>query len=246
MTEINEEENLLVTSDVSDEELEFKEQLDPMDEENLSEVPIEEVTDDDISDEKLLEGMEDNTMLSGSEQLALARRYRNGDMEARQTLIVHNLRLVVVVAKKLLRYARRLELLDLIQEGNLGLMKAIDLFNPDYNFYFSTYAYRAIYTHIQRAINEKDSIMHTPEWARITYHKYKEFRKEYLLEHGEEPPKEVVKKKYNIDDKTYRALVNFEQNVLNPRSLDEKMDDSDKESDSLENFIPDTDRKSVV
>ncbi len=132
MTEINEEENLLVTSDVSDEELEFKEQLDPMDEENLSEVPIEEVTDDDISDEKLLEGMEDNTilldavkqylisigkyrMLSGSEQLALARRYRNGDMEARQTLIVHNLRLVVVVAKKLLRYARRLELLDLIQ-----------------------------------------------------------------------------------------------------------------------------------
>lgn len=259
MTETNEEENLLVTSNVFDEELEFKEQLDPMDEENLSEVPLEEVTDDDISDEKLLEGMEDNTilldavkqylisigryrMLSGSEQLSLARRYRNGDMEARQTLIVHNLRLVVVVAKKLLRHARKLEFLDLIQEGNLGLMKAIDLFNPDYNFYFSTYAYRAIYTNIQRAINEKDSIMHTPEWARITYHKYKEFRKEYLLNHGEEPPKEVVKKKYNIDDKTYRALVNFEQNVLNPRSLDEKMDDGDKESDSLENFIPDTEK----
>lgn len=257
MEEGKEEGNILIDSE--EEENEETQEYDPMNEKNLEDVPVDEVTDDDISDEKLLEGMEDNTlvldavkqylqsigkyrMLSGAEQKELAKRYKNGDISARESLIVHNLRLVVVVAKKMLKYVRRLELLDLIQEGNIGLMKAVDLYNPDLNFYFSTYAYRAIYTHIQRAINEKDNIMHTPEWARITYHKYKEFRREYMLAHGEEPPKEVVKKKYSLNDDTYKALVNFEQNVLNPRSLDEKIDNGDKESDSLENFIPDTEK----
>ncbi|MDE6141405.1 MAG: sigma-70 family RNA polymerase sigma factor, partial [Bacilli bacterium] len=256
MDEMKEEENLLVESDLSDKELVSQEKIDPMDEESLEAVEVEEVTDDDISDEKILDGMEDNAvlldavrqylisigkyrMLSGQEQLELAKRYREGDKEARELLIVHNLRLVVVIAKKMLRHVRRMELLDLIQEGNLGLMKAVDLFDPSLNFYFSTYAYRAIFTHIQRAINEKDNIMHTPEWVRITYHKFKEFRRKYIEEYGEEPPEEVVKSKYNLTDATYHALVNFENNVLNSRSLDEKLDDGNQESDSLENFIPD-------
>lgn len=241
---------------LTEENITEEKELDPMSDEALESVEVEEFSDEDITDEKLLEGIGDDTVvldavkqylnsignyrtLSLDEQMDLAIRYKNGDMYANELLILHNLRLVVLIAKKMYRFANRLELLDLIQEGNLGLMKAVKKYDPNLNYHLSTYAYRAIKTHIQRAINEKDNIMHTPEWIRITYYKYKLFRKEYIEKYDKEPPKEVVMKKFGIYEDTYRALVNFENNIINPKSTAEQLN-NDEDSSTIEDFLPST------
>src|SRR5690554_916928 len=77
-------------------------------------------------------------LLTTSEEIRLARRAQAGDREARRKIIVSNLRLVVSIAKKYLYYG--LPLQDLIEEGNLGLMKAVDRYDPERGCKFSTYA----------------------------------------------------------------------------------------------------------
>jgi RNA polymerase primary sigma factor len=95
-------------------------------------------------------------ILSRKEEVKLARKAQNGDDEARKELIEHNLRLVVNVAKKY--QGKGLEFQDIIQEGNLGLMKAINKFDPDKGYKFSTYATWWIRQRITRALPEAKTI----------------------------------------------------------------------------------------
>jgi len=89
-------------------------------------------------------------LLSAEEEIALARRSRCGDLRARDEMVVSNLRLVVAIAKK---YTHRgLGFLDLIEEGNLGLLKAVEQFDPSRGCRFSTYAFRCIHRAIQRGL----------------------------------------------------------------------------------------------
>ena len=99
-------------------------------------------------------------LLTQPEERALAFRVRQGDFEARQKMIEHNLRLVVNIAKHYLN--RGLSLLDLIEEGNLGLMHALDKFEPERGFRFSTYATWWIRQNIERAIMNQSRTIRLP------------------------------------------------------------------------------------
>lgn len=99
-------------------------------------------------------------LLQADEEFELARRARHGDFAARQQMIEHNLRLVVSIAKHYVR--RGVELLDLIEEGNLGLMHAIDKFEPERGFRFSTYATWWIRQSVERAILQQARTVRLP------------------------------------------------------------------------------------
>jgi RNA polymerase nonessential primary-like sigma factor len=101
-----------------------------------------------------------NPLLTPEEELALSRRVRLGDFEARQTMIVRNLRLVVNIAKHYLN--RGMPLLDLVEEGNLGLIHALEKFDPERGFRFSTYATWWIRQNIERAIMNQSRTIRLP------------------------------------------------------------------------------------
>ena len=101
-----------------------------------------------------------NPLLTATEEVALARRVRLGDFEARQIMIERNLRLVVNIAKHYLN--RGIPLLDLVEEGNLGLMHALEKFDPERGFRFSTYATWWIRQNIERAIMNQSRTIRLP------------------------------------------------------------------------------------
>ena len=101
-----------------------------------------------------------NPLLTPEEELALSRRVRLGDFEARQTMIERNLRLVVNIAKHYLN--RGMPLLDLVEEGNLGLIHALEKFDPERGFRFSTYATWWIRQSIERAIMNQSRTIRLP------------------------------------------------------------------------------------
>ncbi|WP_227814309.1 RNA polymerase sigma factor RpoS [Nitrogeniibacter aestuarii] len=101
-----------------------------------------------------------NPLLTAEEEGALARRVRKGDFEARQIMIERNLRLVVNIAKHYLN--RGIPLLDLVEEGNLGLMHALEKFDPERGFRFSTYATWWIRQNIERAIMNQSRTIRLP------------------------------------------------------------------------------------
>lgn len=108
-------------------------------------------------------------LLDAERELALTRKVRQGDFDARQKMIVHNLRLVVKIAK---HYTNRgVALLDLIEEGNLGLMHALDKFDPELGYRFSTYATWWVRQNIERAI------MNQARTIRLPVHVLKEFNR---------------------------------------------------------------------
>ncbi|AWI73942.1 MAG: RNA polymerase sigma factor RpoS [Azoarcus sp.] len=101
-----------------------------------------------------------NPLLTAEEEAALSRRVRLGDFEARQTMIERNLRLVVNIAKHYLN--RGIPLLDLVEEGNLGLIHALEKFDPERGFRFSTYATWWIRQNIERAIMNQSRTIRLP------------------------------------------------------------------------------------
>ncbi len=101
-----------------------------------------------------------NPLLTATEEAALTRRVRDGDFEARQIMIERNLRLVVNIAKHYLN--RGIPLLDLVEEGNLGLMHALEKFDPERGFRFSTYATWWIRQNIERAIMNQSRTIRLP------------------------------------------------------------------------------------
>lgn len=142
-----------------------------------------------------------NPLLTASEEVALARRVKQGDFEARQHMIECNLRLVVNIAKHYLN--RGLALLDLVEEGNMGLMHALEKFDPERGYRFSTYATWWIRQNIERAIMNQSRTIRLPvhivkelniylrAWRHLEAHKEREPTMEDVAHLLERPIDEI-------------------------------------------------------
>ena len=174
-------------------------------------------------------------LLTAHEERALAKRIVEGDTEARNLLARANLRLVVSIAKKYVGRSPDLTLLDLIQEGNLGLFKAVDKFDFTKGFKFSTYATWWIRQAITRALADQSRTIRIPVHMVETMAKYKQVARRLAQDLGRDPMPEEIATEMDVDvDKIYQ-IEKISQDTI---SLELPIGDEDDRS-RLSDFIAD-------
>lgn len=174
-------------------------------------------------------------LINAQQEKDLAKRIMNGDSEARNILVRSNLRLVVSIAKKYVNRSPDLTLLDLIQEGNLGLFKAVDKFDYSKGFKFSTYATWWIRQAITRALADQSRTIRIPVHMVETIAKYKQKVRELSQHLGREPLAEEIAVEMGIDvDKVYHIQKINQATV----SLESPVGDDDEKA-TLGSFIAD-------
>lgn len=171
-------------------------------------------------------------LLSSEEEIDLAIRIANGDVQAKQRLSEANLRLVVSIAKRYL--GRGMQFLDLIQEGNLGLIKAVDKFDYTKGFKFSTYATWWIRQAITRAIADQARTIRIPVHMVETINKVKKVQSQFLHQNGHEPTPDEIADELDLPVDKVREIMRVAQE---PVSLETPI--GEEEDSHLGDFIPD-------
>ncbi len=174
-------------------------------------------------------------LIHASDERELAKRIERGDSEAKNLLARANLRLVVSIAKKYVGRSANLTLLDLIQEGNLGLFKAVEKFDWNKGFKFSTYATWWIRQSITRALADQSRTIRIPVHMVETISKYKQTHRKLSQDLGREPLPEEIATEMAVPVEKIHTIENINQETV---SLEQPVGDDDDRS-TLENFIPD-------
>ncbi len=145
-------------------------------------------------------------LLTAEEEVSLSRRIKRGDEQARKHMIQANLRLVINIAKRYMRLGT--PFLDLIEEGNLGLMKAVERFNPGKGFRFSTYAAWWIKQAITRSLSEQGKMIRVPVYMNDMITKWRKTKERLTQKLKRTPSDEEIAKKLKIP-KEKIAQINF-------------------------------------
>jgi len=193
---------------------------------------------DDIADDSVrlyLREIGKIPLLSAEEELALAKRVVAGDKDAKDKMAEANMRLVVSIAKRYV--GRGLDLLDLIQEGNTGLLRAVEKFDPDKGFKFSTYATWWIRQAITRAIADQARTIRIPVHMVETINKLLRTQRRLTQELNREPTNEEIANAMEIEVDKVEHIMKIKQDIS---SLDASIRDDEEES-VLADFIEDED-----
>ncbi len=193
---------------------------------------------DDIADDSVrlyLREIGKIPLLSTEEEVALATRVTEGDKEAKDQMAEANMRLVVSIAKKYV--GRGLDLLDLIQEGNTGLLRAVEKFDPTRGFKFSTYATWWIRQAITRAIADQARTIRIPVHMVETINKLMRTQRRMTQEMGREPTNEEIAKEMEMEVDKVDHIMKIKQDIS---SLDAPVRDEEEDS-KLGDFIEDED-----
>ncbi len=211
---------------------------------------LEESGDDLLSKKQLLnagDGKKDSVqmylreigqynLLTMQDEIDLAKRIEQGDEEARMILARSNLRLVVSIAKKYVGRSPDLTLLDLIQEGNIGLFKAVDKFDYSKGYKFSTYATWWIRQAITRALADQSRTIRIPVHMVETIAKYKQKSRELSQVLGREPTAEEIAQEMGLEVEKVHHIEKINQNIV---SLETPVGDDEDGKSTLGNFVAD-------
>ncbi|TAH34071.1 RNA polymerase sigma factor RpoD [Candidatus Saccharibacteria bacterium] len=193
---------------------------------------------DDIADDSVrlyLREIGKIPLLNAEQELELAQRVVAGDKDAKDQMAEANMRLVVSIAKRYV--GRGLDLLDLIQEGNTGLLRAVEKFDPDKGFKFSTYATWWIRQAITRAIADQARTIRIPVHMVETINKLLRTQRRLTQELNREPTNAEIAQAMEIDEAKVEHIMKIKQDIS---SLDASIRDDEEES-VLADFIEDED-----